>query len=47
MVLTAMADNSAGLSLYARTGFSRVGIYREQGQLDGRWVDVVVMEKLL
>jgi len=22
-------------------------IYREQGQLDGRWVDVIVMEQLL
>jgi L-amino acid N-acyltransferase YncA len=24
-----------------------VGIYHEQGMLDGRWVDVVVMEKIL
>jgi L-amino acid N-acyltransferase YncA len=47
MVLAAMAHNDAGLALYARAGFSRVGIYREQGQLDGRWVDVVIMEKLL
>ena len=37
----------AGLALYTRTGFTRVGIYREQGLLDGKWVDVVVMEKLL
>ena len=47
MVLAAMGHNHVGLALYARTGFSRVGIYREQGQLDGRWVDVVIMEKLL
>jgi len=47
MVLAAMADNAAGLALYARAGFSRVGVYREQGLLDGRWVDVVIMEKLL
>lgn len=47
MVLAAMADNAAGLALYTRAGFSRVGVYREQGQLDGRWVDVVIMEKLL
>ena len=47
MVLAAMAGNGAGLALYARTGFSRVGVYREQGQLDGRWVDVVIMEQLL
>jgi L-amino acid N-acyltransferase YncA len=47
MVLAAMAHNSAGLALYSRAGFTRVGIYREQGQLDGRWVDVAIMEKLL
>jgi len=47
MVLAAMAHNIAGLALYTRTGFTRVGIYREQGQLDGKWVDVVIMEKLL
>ena len=47
MVLAAMAFNEAGLVLYARAGFTRVGVYREQGQLDGRWVDVVIMEKLL
>ncbi len=47
MVLAAMAHNDAGLALYARKGFRRVGVYREQGQLDGRWVDVVIMEKML
>jgi phosphinothricin acetyltransferase len=47
MVLAAMAHNDAGLALYSRAGFARVGVYREQGQLDGRWVDVVIMEKLV
>jgi L-amino acid N-acyltransferase YncA len=47
MVLAAMAHNDAGLGLYTRAGFSHVGVYREHGQLDGRWVDVVIMEKLL
>lgn len=47
MVLAAMASNDAGLTLYTRAGFTRVGIYREHGQLDGRWVDVAIMEKLL
>ena len=31
----------------ARAGFREVGIYREQGRLDGRWVDTIVMEKIL
>jgi phosphinothricin acetyltransferase len=47
VVLAAFPDNAAGMALYARLGFTRVGVYREQGRLDGRWVDVVVMERLL
>jgi len=30
-----------------KMGFSEVGIYREQGLLDGRWADVITMELLL
>jgi phosphinothricin acetyltransferase len=47
MVLAAMAHNDAGITLYTRAGFAHVGVFREQGQLDGKWVDVVIMEKLL
>jgi L-amino acid N-acyltransferase YncA len=47
LVLAAFPFNPAGVALYERAGFTRVGIYREQGQLDGKWVDIVVMEKLL
>jgi L-amino acid N-acyltransferase YncA len=47
MVLAAFPSNTAGMALYERTGFRTVGIYREQGQLDGQWVDVIIMEKLL
>src|SRR5262245_20181983 len=47
MVLSALARNDAGVGLYESTGFSHVGIYREQGMLDGQWVDVAIMEKLL
>jgi L-amino acid N-acyltransferase YncA len=47
LVLAAFPTNRAGLRLYQRRGFSTVGIYHEQGQLDGRWVDTIVMEKLL
>ena len=46
-VLAAFPDSGAGMALYTRLGFTRVGVYREQGRLDGRWVDVVVMERLL
>ena len=47
LVLSTLASNEIGVLLYTSAGFSRVGIYREQGQIDGAWVDVVVMEKLL
>lgn len=47
LVLAAFPFNEAGMRLYRRHGFREVGIYQEQGQLDGRWVDVVVMERLL
>jgi phosphinothricin acetyltransferase len=47
MVLSALARNDAGVGLYESAGFSHVGIYREQGMLDGQWVDVAIMEKIL
>lgn len=47
LVLAALACNAAGAALYTGAGFSRVGVYREHGHLDGRWVDVLIMEKLL
>ena len=47
IVLAAFPFNQAGVSLYERMGFTQVGIYREQGLLDGKWVDVLIMEKLL
>lgn len=47
LVLAAFPTNAPGMRLYERHGFVTVGIYHEQGMLDGRWVDVIVMEKLL
>ena len=47
MVLSAFPDNTGGMALYERMGFRTVGIYKEQGMLDGRWVDTIIMEKLL
>ena len=47
LVLAAFPTNAPGMRLYERHGFTTVGVYHEQGMLDGRWVDVIVMEKLL
>jgi phosphinothricin acetyltransferase len=47
MVLAMFEWNTPGVRLYQRHGFRTVGVYREQGMLDGRRVDVMLMEKLL
>ena len=47
MVLATFPYNEAGVALYTKMGFSPVGVYHEQGRLDGRWVDVLIMERLL
>jgi len=47
LVLSAFPGNAASMALYTKLGFRTVGIYHEQGQLDGKWVDTIVMEKLL
>lgn len=47
MVLSTFPFNESGVALYERLGFRRVGVYREQGMLDGAWVDTLIMEKIL
>ncbi len=47
LVLSAFPTNAGGMALYQKFGFRTVGIYKEQGKLDGRWVDTIIMEKLL
>lgn len=47
MVLAAFPTNAPGMRLYERHGFTTVGIYHEQGMIDGQWVDVIIMERLL
>lgn len=47
LVLSAFPWNEGGMALYQKFGFRTVGIYREQGKLDGEWVDTIIMEKIL
>ena len=47
LVLSAFPTNASGMALYTKLGFRTVGVYKEQGLLDGRWVDTIIMEKLL
>ena len=45
--LEVLESNAGARRLYERLGFRTVGIYKEQGLLDGVWVDTIIMEKLL
>ena len=47
MMLSAFPSNAAGVMLYERMGFTKVGVCREMGLLDGNWVDTLIMEQLL
>jgi L-amino acid N-acyltransferase YncA len=47
IVLHALDSNENGKRLYRKAGFREVGVFREHGSLDGRYVDVVALERLL
>ncbi|MEH6990775.1 arsinothricin resistance N-acetyltransferase ArsN1 family A [Cytobacillus firmus] len=47
LVLFTFPFNELGQSLYKKMGFREVGIFLNQGVLDGEFVDVMAMEKLL
>lgn len=40
-------DNLASIRLVERCGFDSVGVHRRHGELDGKWRDVLVVERLL
>ncbi|MFT4414200.1 arsinothricin resistance N-acetyltransferase ArsN1 family A [Fredinandcohnia humi] len=47
IVLFTFPFNRLGQGLYKKRGFREVGIFKNQGMLDGQFVDVMAMEKLL
>lgn len=47
LVLSTFNSNEAGKKLYKSRNFREVGTYIKQGLLDGKWVDITIMEKLL
>jgi L-amino acid N-acyltransferase YncA len=40
-------SNTASRALCRACGFREVGIYEKHGRLDGRWLDVVIVERLI
>lgn len=47
IVLFTFPFNPSGQKLYRKMEYREVGVFREQGELDGKRVDVMAMEKLL
>jgi len=47
LVLSTFPFNEAGQKLYRDLGFREVGVFYQQGILDNKYVDVMVMEKIL
>ena len=47
IVLFTFPFNQLGQGLYNKMGYREVGIFKNQGMIDGEFVDVMVMEKLL
>lgn len=47
IVLFTFPFNQLGQGLYRKMGYREVGIFQNQGKLDGNFVDVMAMEKLL
>jgi phosphinothricin acetyltransferase len=39
--------NEASLALCRKHGFREVGVYEKHARLDGRWLDVVIVERLI
>jgi L-amino acid N-acyltransferase YncA len=39
--------SAASIALARRYGFREVGVYERHGRLDGRWMDLLIVERLL
>jgi len=38
--------NNLGQGLYRKNGYREVGVFKNQGKLDGHFVDAMIMEKV-
>jgi phosphinothricin acetyltransferase len=47
LVSRIFVENTASRRLMASMGFREVGIYEKHAQLDGKWRDVVIVERLI
>lgn len=47
LVLSMSSTNLIAKKLYLSLGFREVGVYKNHGILDGKWMDIVIMENIL
>ena len=47
LVSRIFVENAASRALMAAMGFREVGVYESHAKLDGRWRDVVIVERLI
>lgn len=47
LILSTFEFNERGKGLYRTLGFREVGTYMDQGILDGKFINITIMEKLL
>jgi phosphinothricin acetyltransferase len=47
MIGRIVGGHDASIALHAACGFEQVGVEREVGRKFGRWLDVVLMQKML
>ncbi len=47
IVLFTLPFNTSGQALYRKFRYREVGVFEQQGQLDGAYVNVMAMEKIL
>jgi phosphinothricin acetyltransferase len=47
LVSRVFIENAASRGLLQSLGFREVGIYQSHAKLDGRWRDVVIVERLI
>lgn len=46
IVARIIADNERSMAFHRRFGFELVGVQKEIGHMDGRWVDVAILQKI-
>ncbi|MBT2292913.1 N-acetyltransferase [Paenibacillus albidus] len=47
IILFTFPFNQGGQGLYQKMGYRQVGVFEKQGIMDGQFIDVMIMEKLI